>query len=83
MKKDFYDPAGLLVENKRAFRGARDFLKDKDDAYFHIGQSYEEKPAQQAVCLYCGGGSFEIAFGSYYTAARCVNCKWEVCIHEG
>lgn len=35
------------------------------------------------VCLKCGATEFNIGKGGYWTAARCVKCKWERCIHEG
>lgn len=51
--------------------------------FFHIGQSYEKKPAEKQRCATCKTDKFEIAIGSYYTAIRCPNCRWEKCIHEG
>lgn len=50
---------------------------------FHIGQSYEERPAKIVECAKCGGREFNVAQGSYYTAIRCIKCQWEVCIHDG
>lgn len=50
---------------------------------FHIGQSYEKKPAKAIFCTQCGRNEFNIARASYYTAIRCVYCEWELCIHDG
>ena len=50
---------------------------------WHAGQPYEEKPAVGLRCLLCGGTTFEVAQGSYWTGVRCVVCRYEVCIHEG
>jgi hypothetical protein len=54
-----------------------------DNDPFHIGQGYDKKPAQQLQCSECGGREFHVAQGSYYTAIRCVKCRWEYCIHNG
>ena len=50
---------------------------------FHIGQSYEKEPAKVIECRTCAGRKFEVGCGSYFTAIRCVNCRWECCIHSG
>ena len=50
---------------------------------FHIGQSYEHCPAKQIGCAKCGSDQFHVAQGSYYTAIRCINCNWELGIHDG
>lgn len=51
--------------------------------HFHIGQSYEKKPAEKQRCVTCKTDKLEIATGSYFTAVRCPNCGWENCIHDG
>ena len=56
---------------------------DLDAPPFHIGQSYDEKKAQQIKCHKCGCTEFNVAQGNYYTAIRCSSCEWECCIHEG
>ena len=53
------------------------------DERFHIGQMYEKKEAALIECRDCGGRSWEVGRGSYFTAIRCVNCRWEYCIHDG
>ena len=50
---------------------------------FHIGQCYEKTTAKTLICIKCGADKFMVGQGSYFTALKCFNCKWEVCIHEG
>jgi hypothetical protein len=50
---------------------------------FHVGQGYEKKAAREVGCAICGGREFNVGAGSYYTAIRCVSCRWEVCFHDG
>jgi len=52
-------------------------------AEFHVGQCYEKEPAKPIACVKCNGVEFHVAQGSYFTAIRCPNCKWEYCIHDG
>jgi hypothetical protein len=54
-----------------------------DVSTFSIGQSYEDEPAKDMYCDLCKGTEFNVGQGSYFTALRCVTCKWEVCIHNG
>ena len=50
---------------------------------FHIGQYYEHKPAKTIFCKRCGGKEFHVGRGNCWTGIKCVNCDWEICIHEG
>ena len=54
-----------------------------DRYVFHIGQSYKNKPVMSVVCKKCGGTQFQVGVDSYFTVIKCVNCEWEMCIHEG
>ena len=56
---------------------------DNKDGGWHVGQSYEEEPAKSLVCKICGSTSFEVGQGNHFTAVRCPNCKYEMCIHTG
>jgi len=57
--------------------------KKRDDKTWHIGQSYDGIKASSLFCAVCGSKEFNVGQGSWYTAIRCVNCKWEVSIHDG
>jgi hypothetical protein len=65
-----------------------DFLEDGGEQgdHFHLSQ-YEgtssADPVRQLKCVKCGGVDFHIGRADYYTAVRCVACRWEVCVHEG
>ena len=50
---------------------------------FHIGQSYDDEPCQTVICDKCNSDKFIVGEGSYFTAIKCINCGWEICIHDG
>jgi predicted Zn-ribbon and HTH transcriptional regulator len=60
-----------------------ELLEKISQSDWHTGQSYEDKPAQQLRCKKCGGTTFEVAQGDYWTGVRCPTCKYEIQIHEG
>jgi hypothetical protein len=84
--KKYFDPNNLL---KRDLQEENDYVQDtefvaqKEDGLFHIGQSYEEKVADTLYCIHCQGNTFNVGQGSYYTAIKCTTCGWEVYILEG
>jgi len=58
-------------------------LEESEEDEFEIGQCYEDIPAKKIKCKKCGSDKFIVGVGSYFTAIKCPNCKWEYCIHEG
>ena len=60
-----------------------DVLKFTDEDEFEIGQGYERMPAKKLRCKKCNSDKFKVGQGDYFTAIKCVNCGWEICIHEG
>lgn len=50
---------------------------------FRIGQCYANKPAAKLACAACGNDKFSVGSSDYFTAIRCDDCGWEVCIHNG
>ena len=54
-----------------------------DDETLHIGQCYENEAAKIIQCKICGGKKFNVGQGEYFAAIRCVECHWEVSIHDG
>jgi ribosomal protein S27E len=61
-----------------------DVIKElPDDETFVIGQSYEEYAATTLACKKCGNTAFRVGQGSYFTAIKCTECDWQLCIHEG
>lgn len=55
---------------------------DKEQKPFHLPNDEDEK-ALPLKCNKCGGKEFNVAQGYYYTAIRCIRCKWECGIHSG
>lgn len=78
---NYYDKNKDLTDDDYVERG--EYIKEVADGKFHIGQAYEDKVADTVVCAKCGGNSFHVGQGSYYTAIKCVTCEWELCIHDG
>lgn len=72
-----------LFHGRYAGALSEDLIADSDCPKFHIGQPYEDKPAQAIKCVLCGGNQFCVGQGSCYTAIKCVHCEWELCVHEG
>lgn len=61
-----------------------DVLQDlPNDETFIIGQCYEDKAATTLSCKKCGSTSFNVGQGACYTAIKCVNCSWQLCVHLG
>lgn len=52
------------------------------DTKFHI-KSWDGADVSQAKCKNCGGVNFEVGLARHYTVVKCVNCEYEVCVHEG
>lgn len=50
---------------------------------FHVGQIYDDYAAKTTICKKCGADKFMVGQGSYFTAIKCTNCNWEICIHDG
>lgn len=59
------------------------FCKESDEDVFHIGELCSNQAAELVKCKICGGSNFNVGRGNYYTAIRCLECQWEVCIHDG
>ena len=78
--KDLHDPKKIV---KIEYASQEDYLVEKKEIEFNIGQSYEETPAKTLMCKHCGSEEFKVAQGDYFTAVKCVKCEYEVCIHKG
>jgi len=68
--------AGMIVNDEFSPK----LIGFTDTPRFHIGQSYEDKPAKAIFCIRCGRNRFNVAQGDFYTAIRCSYCEWELCI---
>lgn len=56
---------------------------DADRVPFEVSKIDEDEPAKSIACSKCGSNRFCVAVGSYFTAIKCPNCGWELCVHEG
>jgi DNA-directed RNA polymerase subunit RPC12/RpoP len=61
----------------------RDKYKLEHRKDFTIGQMYTDAPCRTIICNKCGADKFIVGKDDYYTAIKCPNCGWELCIHEG
>jgi len=78
--ESLHDPKGIV---KTKYPNQGDYLEEKKEIEFNIGQCYEEEPAKTLVCKHCGSDQFKVAQGSHFTAVKCIKCEYEVCIHDG
>ena len=84
MNNNIYDPKNIFSTNTEDdYIDSDDVISLSKDRLFHIGQSYEDKPARYVYCKICGGVNFNVGRGSYFTAIKCISCDYELCIHEG
>lgn len=75
---DIYIPKDLILNE-----GCEDLI-ECGESNFKVHQCYESrKNTSELKCKLCGGSEFNVGVGSYYTAIRCVKCKYEKCIHQG
>ncbi len=58
-------------------------VSELEDGLFHCGQIYEDTPAKTLQCKLCGSKEFNVGTGNYFTAIKCKNCEYELCIHDG
>ena len=82
MKEWFHDPNKIFKKDERDIQ-FDEVLEVKKEQDFSIGQSYSKKTDDLMCCKVCGGDKFELGMGSYHTAIRCPQCKYEYLIHEG
>lgn len=59
------------------------FVHEVEDDEFSIGQTYEEEPAKKIRCNTCKSDKFIVGKGNAFTAIKCPNCLWELCVHDG
>lgn len=53
------------------------------DNLFHISSYSNQEPIETIKCTLCGGNEFNVGKDTFFTAIKCVECGYEVCIHEG
>jgi hypothetical protein len=68
-----YESKACQSKIREAERG--DFVFEK--------QVYDENFPKTIICRVCGSDKWIVGTGSYFTAIKCINCKYEVCIHDG
>jgi hypothetical protein len=81
MNSNFYDPKNPIKDDVDP--DMLDLVFTLPETLFHIGQCYEDSPAETVACKLCNSTSFNVGTASYYTAIKCVNCGWECCVHNG
>ena len=62
---------------------SKDVLDKISNDIFHITAGFNREKLKTLVCKRCGSDEFNVGVGDYYTAIKCKNCKWELCIHDG
>lgn len=92
MEQNYYNPKNIGhplseslqedVDNGYLAEG-KDFFLSETEERVHIGQPYEKDFARVLECKYCKGKLFNVAQGSYITVVRCIQCEYEVTVHDG
>lgn len=77
--KDSYDP--INPEEEYLFR--QDYLDERNDGIFTTGPSGDDIPCSTCYCKRCGGNTFYVGKGDWFTSVKCVTCNYEICVHEG
>ncbi len=77
----YYDPK-TGKGDKEYYPEIVDTLLGDSGESFHIANQ-GEAPDKVVKCNVCNGDKFNVAGGSYRTSIRCINCQYEVLIHEG
>lgn len=79
MKDCYTKEKGTFSSDDESFRPS----SFAENTVFHVGQSYDDKPADTVICKECGSDKFNVGHGSCLTAIRCVVCEWEKVVHDG
>lgn len=59
------------------------FDHKKDGLFHNLVSDNEVDKLDTIYCRICGGKEFYVGSGSYFTALKCIKCKWEACVHDG
>ena len=80
MNQYYYEPGKETDKYDIGYLKSIDLVERGD---FHIGQSYANKPDATVICKKCGNDKFIVGQGHCHTSIKCINCEWELCIHDG
>lgn len=58
-------------------------IEKRQQKNFHLVKSQDEGCCETLVCKLCENDQFIIGQKEYFTALKCVNCNYEIGIHEG
>lgn len=72
-----------MEDEEDRFTNIEDFIKQSDEDEFEIGQCYDTVPDKKIICKFCQSDKWIVGVGSCHTSIKCVNCKFELCIHDG
>lgn len=77
-------PDGTPVSDlTRSEHEERYLLADAPNVFHVVKVDLEPKPIQTIACKKCGSNQFNVGIAFCLTVIRCVNCEWEIPIHEG
>jgi len=59
------------------------YIEDAKNTVFHVKAPYQKEVVPTYQCKECKGIEFNVGRSGFYTIIKCINCKWENCIHAG
>jgi len=84
-KSRVYDPKGVLT----TYEYNDDcvdwpFIENPSIPAMHIqGWDSANPSVIVLVCKVCGTDKLQVGRSTYYTAVKCPECEYEICVHEG
>lgn len=78
--RGIHDPKKIVDDE---YASEEDYIYSKEKGDFILRQIYEDNPVRTIICKHCKSDRFIVGQGHCYTAIKCVNCGYELNIHEG
>lgn len=82
---NMYDEDFLIERGLNPYMATEmeEYIEDAEATVFHVRERSNKEIIPTYRCKHCKGVEFNVGRSGYYTAIKCVKCKWENCVHEG
>ena len=78
---NFQGNGDIYPKPRRDWVLLHEFIADNESKW-HL-KDYARKSPKGVTCVLCGSVNFNVCQGEYFTGIRCINCNWELAIHQG
>ena len=58
-------------------------LKKERRSDFHLNHESGKEGCESLICRVCNNDRLIVGQAAFFTAVRCVNCDYEITVHEG